>query len=92
MNLQPFSRPSSPCASVKGVQPEAWKSARVVPVYKKGSLSNLKNYRPVSLLPIISKVMERIVNCQIVNPLAKYHLLSTKQYVFRSGLGTADLL
>ena len=76
----------------KGVQPEAWKSARVVPVYKKGSLSNPKNYRPVSLLPIISKVMERIVNCQIVNHLEKHHLLSTKQYGFRSGLGTADLL
>jgi len=75
-----------------GRQPSQWKLASVVPIYKKASRSDPKNYRPVSLLSIISKVMERIVNRQLVNHLERHRLLSNKQYGFRRGMGTADLL
>ena len=75
-----------------GVQPSSWKTARVVPIYKRKSKSSPKNYRPVSLLPIVSKVMEGIANRQIVNFLEAHHLLSDQQFGFRRGLGAADLL
>ena len=44
-----------------GVFPAAWKQANVIPVYKKGSRKRPENYRPVSLLPICSKILEKVV-------------------------------
>lgn len=78
--------------STTGVQPPAWKCAQVVPIHKRNSKSNVKNYRPVSLLPILSKIFESVVNNQLVNYLEKHQLLSSNQYGFRRGLGTSDLL
>ena len=76
----------------KGRQPAIWKTARVVPVYKKKSKSSPSNYRPVSLLSILSKVMESIVNRSAVNFLERENVLSAHQFGFRRRLGTADLL
>ena len=45
----------------QGVFPDAWKHANVVPVHKKGNKCSPDNYRPVSLLPLCSKVLERLV-------------------------------
>jgi hypothetical protein len=75
-----------------GVQPSCWKVANVVPVHKKKSKSAISNYRPVSLLSIISKVMEGINNTSVVNFLESHSVLSERQFGFRRGLGTADLL
>ena len=44
-----------------GYFPAAWKKANVVPVHKKGKKQILNNYRPVSLLPICSKLFEKII-------------------------------
>ena len=52
-----------------GSVPEEWKLANVVPVHKKGDKGQTENYRPISLLSIVSKVLERIVLTNI-----KYHL------------------
>ena len=51
----------------------------------------MRNYRPVSLLSIVSKIMETIINRQIVNHLERHMVLSPRQFGFRRGLGTADL-
>ena len=75
-----------------GVQPESWKTANVVPIHKRSSRSVLKNYRPVSLLCIMSKVMETIVNRQLMNHLERQQLLTPHQFGFRRGIGTADAL
>ena len=77
---------------ITGTQPTLWKIANVVPVHKRDSKSKLKNYRPVSLLCILSKVMESIVNTQVVSFLEKNNIISQYQFGFRSKLGTADLL
>ena len=76
----------------KQIQPYQWKCARAVPVYKKKSKSLPQNYRPVSLLSIISKVMESIVNRQLLNFLESRGVLSPRQFGFRKGLSTTDLL
>ena len=65
----------------------------MVPVFKNvGERSTAKNYRPVSLLSVVSKVFEKLVNNRIVDHLEKCCLFSDFQYGFRSSLSTADLL
>jgi hypothetical protein len=45
-----------------GVFPKIWKSARVVPIHKDGAKNDVKNYRPISILPVLSKVFERLIH------------------------------
>ncbi len=68
-----------------GCYPDAWKSAIVVPVHKKGDIYCLDNYRPISLLPVISKVFERLVNEQLHVYLLDNNFLSNAQHGFRAG-------
>ena len=73
--------------------PDCWKVHLVVPVFKNvGERSTAKNYRPVSLLSVVSKVFEKLVNNRIVDHLEKRGLFSDFQYGFRSSRSTADLL
>ena len=64
----------------------------MLPVFKNiGVRSTAKNYRPVSLLSVVSKVFEKLVNNRIVDHLHKCGLFSDFQYGFRSSRSTADL-
>ena len=65
--------------------PDCWKVSSVVPVFKNvGERSTAKNYHPVSLLFVVSKVFEKLVNNRIVDRLEKCGLFSDFQYGFRS--------
>ena len=65
--------------------PDCWKVSSVVPVFKNvGEGSTAKNYRPVSLLSVVSKVIEKLVSNRIVHHLEKCDLCSDFQYGFRS--------
>ena len=65
----------------------------MVPVFKNvGERSTAKNYRPFSLLSVVSKVFKKLVNNRIVDHLEKSDLFSDFQYGFRSSRSTADLL
>ena len=69
--------------------PDCWKVSLVVPVFKNvGERSRAKNYHPVSLLSVVSKVFQKL----IVDHLEKCGLFSDFQYGFRSSRSTADLL
>ena len=73
-----------------GVFPENGKIARVIPVYKnKGSKQLYENYRPISLLPIMSKIIERLIYNKLFDFLVRYDILFNSQYGFRSGHNTA---
>ena len=73
--------------------PDCWKVFSVVPVFKNvGERSTAKNYHPVSLLSVVSKVSAKLVNNRIVDHLDKRSLFSDFQYGFRSSRSTADLL
>ena len=73
--------------------PDCWKVSSVVPVFKNvGERSIAKNYRPVSLLSVVSKVFEKLVNNRIVDHLKNCGLFFDFQYGFRSSRSTADLL
>ena len=73
--------------------PDCWKVSRVVPVFKNvEKRSFAKNYCPVSLVSVVSKVFEKLVSNRIVDHLTKCGLFSDFHYGFRSSRSTADLL
>ena len=72
--------------------PDEWKVARVMPLYKNGQRSIPGNYRPISVLPAISKIMERILYDQLYDYLTKFELLSDSQFGFRKFHSTASAL
>ena len=73
--------------------PDCWKVSPVVPVFKNlGEGSTAKNYCPVSLLFVVSKVFGKLVNNKIVDHLEKSGFFSDLQYGFRSSRSTAGLL
>ena len=65
--------------------PKQWKRANVTPVHKKESKQLIKNYRPISLLPIFAKVFERIVFMNLYNHLVSNNLITRNQSGFRPG-------
>ena len=64
------------------------KIAKVIPLFKKGDQHLLDNYRPISLLPVISKIFEKIVFKQTYEYLTVNNLLYSSQYGFRKGHST----
>ena len=72
--------------------PSIWKNAKVVPLLKKGDPLIAKNYRPVALLPIFSKILERVVFNQLVNYLDYNSLMHPNHRGSRSGYSTATAL
>ena len=64
------------------------KEARVIPVSKAGNPSVPSNYRPISILPAISKVLERIMYDRLLNFLNKHKILSSNQFGFRKNVST----
>ena len=67
----------------KGVFPSILKNANITPVFKKGFRGSKDNYRPVSILPIISKIFEKLLSKQIIIYMDKF--LSKYQCGFRKG-------
>ncbi len=65
--------------------PATWKIASVTPIYKSGSHDDPNNYRPISLLPIISKITERIVHDQVYAFLRSNRFFNEAQSGFRKG-------
>ena len=72
--------------------PDEWKTARVIPLYKNGQRNVAGNYRPISVLPAISKIMEKILYDQLYCYLSKFRLLSDGQFGFRKFHSTATAL
>ena len=70
--------------SLSSKLPLMCKTAKVKPLYKKGRNTDPENYRPISLLPILSKIIERVVYNQLLEHLEKHDVLYEYQSVFRS--------
>ncbi|CAH0555186.1 unnamed protein product [Brassicogethes aeneus] len=65
-----------------GVFPDSLKIAKTLPLYKKGGPTNINNYRPISLLPVMSKIFEKLLNTRIIAYLKSHKLLSPTQFGF----------
>ena len=72
--------------------PDMWKTAIVTPVQKFKQNSSLSNYRPISVLPMVSRIIEQVVFDAIVCHLLKNNLLSHKQSGFCPEHSTQDVL
>ena len=58
-----------------GIFPDSWKAARVAPVYKEGSKEERSNSRPISVLPVLARLFENLVNKQLYDYLDKNELM-----------------
>ena len=67
-----------------GIFPNALKISKTIPLFKKGDASNMSNYRPISLLPTISKVFERVIYNHLYDYFNNNNLLAEQQYGFRA--------
>ena len=66
-----------------GVFPDKYKMSKVIPIHKKNDKSLIINYRPISLLPTMSKIIERIMHTQLCEYLNDNNLIAEQQYGFR---------
>ena len=68
--------------------PKIWKKSIITPIFKKGEPSNSNNYRPISIICIMCRVLERIISKQLICYLKSNNLLIKYQYGFISGKST----
>ena len=76
----------------KGIFPDPLKSAKVKPVFKSGDVSEVGNYRPISILPFFSKIIEKIMYNRVYSYLIEHNLLYNKQFGFRKNNSTEHAL
>ena len=76
----------------QGVFPNELKLAKVLPIYKSDDKRLLKNYRPISVLPFISKIFEKIVADSVIDFLEDHDILYNKQFGFRKRHSTTHAI
>ena len=74
----------------QGIYPNLMKIAKVIPLFKSGDRKIPDNYRPISLLPVISKVLEKIVYVRMLRHMDDNNIVYPRQYSFRHGFSTSD--
>lgn len=77
---------------VTGIFPDLWKVACVVPIHKGGCKKTVSNYRPISLLPIIAKLFEKLLHTRIYHFLNDNNFFTNSQGGFRPNQGTQDTI
>ena len=85
--LSPLLHICNICLS-SGIFPDDLKIAKIIPIYKKGDKDTFSNYRPISILPALSKVLEKLLYKRLVSFLDKHKILFDNQFGFRKGLST----
>ena len=86
-----FSNPLSKiinCSFATGIFPQALKLAKVIPVHKKKEKYIVGNYRPISLLSIFSKIIEKAMHTRLYSFLTKFNILYELQFGFRNNHST----
>ena len=75
---------------IEGVVPTQFKKAKVIPIFKGGDPTSVDNFRPISLLSSLSKVLEKLVSGRLTEYLETNNLLTPSQFGFRPGLNTTQ--
>ena len=75
-----------------GVFPNALKICKVIPIHKGGSTEELNNYRPISLLSIFDKIIEKLMHKRLYNFLQEHNILFENQFGFRKNNSTTYAL
>ena len=74
----------------QGVVPEAWKRGRITLIHKKGPVSNIYNYRPITVLTSVSSLYTKVLNSRLITVTEEHGLLGEIQHGFRRGRSGAD--
>ena len=77
---------------MEGIFPNILKASIVIPIYKNGDRLCPSSYRPISLVPIFSKIIESVVKEQVYQYLNAYNMLNESQFGFRAGHSTIDAI
>ena len=72
--------------------PTLWKKSKIIPLHKKEDLLNPKNYRPVAIIPIFSKVLERVIFNQMVAYITENNLIHPNHHAYRANHNTTTAL
>ena len=80
------------CSLSSGIFPDEWKTAKVVPLFKGGNKENVENYRPISLLPLPGKILEKIVHSRLTDYFDQTNFISENQGGFRKGFSTTSII
>ena len=91
-SISPFLHELFSLSLSTGKLPSEWKISNVTPIPKSGDASQCCNYRPISLLSIVSKTFERIIHNQLLNFLLKHSRISRFQFGFRPNSSTQEAL
>jgi hypothetical protein len=75
-----------------GIFPNSLKAAKVIPIFKKGDTLQPSNYRPISILPVLSKVFEKLFMRRMLSFFEEFNILSNNQFGFRKGKSTVDAI
>ena len=68
---------------INGTLPDEMKVSKIKPLFKKGNVTLLNNYRPISLLPCLSKIFKRVLFNQLYEYFERNNILTQRQYGFR---------
>ena len=77
---------------VTKVYPKPWKHSIITPIHKSGDIEEPTNFRPIHLLPILSKILEKIISIQLTDYLEKHNLSNESQYAHRNNTSTEQAL
>ena len=77
---------------VSGSFPDLLKIVKVIPIHKNGSTQDINNYRPISLLSVFDKIMEKIMHKRLYHFLEVNNILYSKQFGFRKNNSTMNAL
>ena len=75
-----------------GVFPDIWKIARVTPIFKSGAKKDVNSYRPISVISVFSRILERIVHDQLFDFLAANKVITRNQSAFQKLYSTVTSL
>ena len=75
-----------------GIFPDELKIARVIPLYKSGDKRDIINYRPISLLPVLSKIFEKLIHSRLTKLFDDNNVIYNKQFGFRKMHSTIHAL
>ena len=71
-----------------GIFPNCLKTTKIVPIHKNGSINDINNYRPISIISTFSKIIEKVVHSQIIKFFNKHSIISESQYGFKQNSST----
>ena len=89
--IHPLSVLFNRCLS-EGEFPTEMKTAKIIPIYKKNDKTKLDNYRPIALLPSLSKILERIIANRLMKFFSQTNAIDPHQYGFRPQHSTSDAI